>query len=109
MDCSSCKEHQEVVGTACYMQGGLPWRSVHSLSEDVSQYTAVGKTIVTGHGNKPWQHKAWRSRDTANLDITEGCKLALGQSLDHHQWRHQLLLIDVLQDLSNVTFALLTG
>lgn len=45
----------------------------------------------------------------ANLDVTEGCKLALSKGLDHHQRWHQLLLVDVLQDLSNVTFALFTG
>lgn len=62
--------------------------------------------MATHHGNTP--AIATQSLDTANLDITEGCKLALSQSLDHHQGRHQLLLVNVLQDLSNVTFALLT-
>ena len=48
------------------------------------------------------------SPDSRYLDVTEGGALAVCQSLYDHQWRHQLPLLDVLQNLCNVLLALLT-
>ena len=43
----------------------------------------------------------------ANLDVTECCVLALSQGLDHHEGGHEVVLLDVLQHLRDLPFALL--
>ena len=45
--------------------------------------------------------------DPLYLDVTEGGELAVCQSLYDHQWRHQLPLLHVPQNLCNVLLALL--
>ena len=44
---------------------------------------------------------------STNLDVTEGCVLALGQGLNHHEGGHEVVLLDVLQHLRDLPLALL--
>ena len=41
----------------------------------------------------------------SNLDVTEGCILALSLGLDHHEGGHEVVLLDVLQHLRDLSFA----
>ena len=77
-----------------------PWQSAHSPSEDASQCMARERERdQLTPSPSPWGH----------LDVREGGKLAVCQALDHHQRRHQLVLVNVLQNLRDLTFALSAG